>query len=82
MSSAKKPEPDHREIFPDICVCCGIPVSEGRLICWSCEHSNDPDEMDYFCHKKEATPGLAVAAEKERRYTKGIRIPFFSKKNG
>lgn len=22
----------------DICVCCGSPVPEGHMICWSCEH--------------------------------------------
>ena len=25
------------ETFPDICVCCGAPVPEGRMICWNCE---------------------------------------------
>lgn len=37
-----------KEIFPDICVCCGKPVPEGRMICWSCEHGSDIDEIDAF----------------------------------
>lgn len=22
----------------DICVCCGEPIPEGRMICWTCEN--------------------------------------------
>lgn len=25
------------KIPADICVCCGKPVPEGRMICWACE---------------------------------------------
>jgi len=25
----------------DICICCGSPVPEGRMICWSCEHDDN-----------------------------------------
>ncbi|MCC8050506.1 MAG: hypothetical protein LIP10_07595 [Clostridiales bacterium] len=30
-----------KETYPDICVCCGRPVPEGRMICWNCEHEFD-----------------------------------------
>ena len=29
------------KIISDICVCCGEPVPEGRMICWKCEHQYD-----------------------------------------
>lgn len=32
----------HR-VLPDICVCCGAPVPEGRQICWQCEHQDFED---------------------------------------
>lgn len=35
-TEAKAQKSVHAE---DICVCCGAPVPEGRMICWSCEHS-------------------------------------------
>ena len=22
----------------DVCICCGMPVPEGRQVCWDCEH--------------------------------------------
>lgn len=31
----------HSETLADICVCCGEPVPEGRMICWRCEHQFD-----------------------------------------
>lgn len=30
-------------VYPvDICVCCGAPVPEGRMVCWQCEHGREP----------------------------------------
>ena len=26
------------------CVCCGASISEGKMICWNCEHSLDDSE--------------------------------------
>lgn len=26
--------------YPDICVCCGKPVPEGRMVCYTCETGN------------------------------------------
>lgn len=28
--------------YPDLCVCCGAEVPEGRLICFACEYKNAP----------------------------------------
>ena len=25
------------QTYPDLCVCCGEPVPEGRMICYACE---------------------------------------------
>lgn len=40
MEPMKQREPylNKKEVLPDICVCCGRPVPEGRMICWSCEN--------------------------------------------
>ncbi|MCD7956964.1 MAG: hypothetical protein LUG93_14700 [Lachnospiraceae bacterium] len=38
-----EPEFGRKETYPDICVCCGRPVPEGRMICWICEHEFDED---------------------------------------
>lgn len=31
----------------DTCICCGAPISEGRMVCWVCEHS----AADVSCYK-------------------------------
>lgn len=36
------------QMSPDICVCCGKEVPEGRQVCWECEHQYDKDELEYF----------------------------------
>ncbi|MCD7956288.1 MAG: hypothetical protein LUG93_11185 [Lachnospiraceae bacterium] len=41
-----EPELGREEVRPDICVCCGRPVPEGRMICWNCEHEYDQNETD------------------------------------
>lgn len=28
-------------LYPDICVCCGEPVPEGRMVCRSCETGSE-----------------------------------------
>lgn len=25
----------------DRCVCCGVPIPEGRMVCWQCEHPEE-----------------------------------------
>lgn len=30
-----------KEVYPDICVCCGDTVPEGMQICWSCERTSE-----------------------------------------
>ena len=25
------------QTYPDLCICCGTPVPEGRMICYACE---------------------------------------------
>lgn len=35
-----------QEVFPDICVCCGEYVPEGRMICWKCEHQYEQDKVE------------------------------------
>ncbi|MCD7884097.1 MAG: hypothetical protein LUI87_10425 [Lachnospiraceae bacterium] len=43
-----EPNPGWKETWPDICVCCGKPVPEGRMICWCCEHEFDETKMNAF----------------------------------
>lgn len=30
------------DICPDLCICCGKPVPEGRMVCYACESENTP----------------------------------------
>lgn len=46
MGSVREPYPVRQETMPDICVCCGAPVPEGRMICWNCEHEYEQDDLD------------------------------------
>ncbi len=39
----REPEAGRKETYPDICVCCGRPVPEGRMICWVCEQETKKD---------------------------------------
>lgn len=41
--------------FPDICVCCGAPVCEGRQICLCCEKNEGPRPL----FSKEDSPRRA-----------------------
>lgn len=43
-----------RKILADICVCCGEPVSEGKMICWKCEHQFDDNNSSY--HQRNVVP--------------------------
>ena len=36
-----KTETNGMRVMEDICVCCGEPVPEGRMVCWKCEHQFD-----------------------------------------
>ncbi len=33
-------------ILPDICVCCGNPIPEGRQVCWICEHQGKENKQE------------------------------------
>ena len=50
---AKRPEESVYVTWEDICVCCGAPVPEGRMVCWQCEHQYDRDEMAAFRPRRE-----------------------------
>lgn len=28
---------EEQKTYPDMCVCCGSPVPEGRMVCFACE---------------------------------------------
>lgn len=57
MSLMREPELNNKEIFPDICVCCGAPVPEGYMICPNCEREDKEDDMEYFRLQREADKG-------------------------
>lgn len=53
--------------WEDICVSCGAPVPEGRMICWQCEHRYDKDEMAAFRPQRAEASRKAGTEENSRR---------------
>ncbi len=51
------------ETYPDLCICCGEPVPEGRMVCHACElgigRANVPKR-----HKKTANALKALLTRK------------------
>lgn len=29
------------KVYPDMCICCGEPIPEGRMICYACENGRN-----------------------------------------
>ena len=36
-----------QDSYTDLCICCGAPVPEGRMICYACESGDTQPVMSY-----------------------------------
>ena len=61
----------------DICVCCGEPVPEGRMICWNCEYQFD-EEDNSFSYQR-AQKSIFTESPKSKKHQSKIR--FFRQRN-
>ena len=54
------------DMYPDVCVCCGKPVPEGRMVCHACELETTapaPREPEPFFNKIK----MILGSKKEKK---------------